>query len=157
MDETKEQRTETHLVTQLLGRTKDGNAEAKQELVDLVYDQLRRIAQNRLAKERPDHTLQPTELVHEAYLKMAGHLGEHEWQGRAHFYGAAADAMRRILINYARSKNAQKRGGGQRPEAINVLDLAQEENPEHILALKINMLLPEGVDASLCGSDPGLV
>ena len=126
---------ESHLVTQLLQRSREGENTAKEELVEHVYSQLRRIAQRRLSRERSDHTLQPTELVHEAYLKMAGHIDEREWESRSHFFAAAAEAMRRILINYARSKNAVKRGSGRKPEAINVLDVAQEQSSEEILAL----------------------
>ena len=125
----------THLVTRLLQDVRDGDEGAHKELVSHVYTQLRSIAQRRMEKERRDHTLQPTELVHEAYMKLAGNLQEHPWQNRAHFYGAAAEAMRRILINYARSRNAIKRGGGQRPEPINVLDLAEEQDPDQILAM----------------------
>lgn len=131
----RESDTQSHVVTRLLRLTREGHADAREELVGHVYAQLRRIAQKRMAQERPDHTLQPTELVHEAYLRMAEHIDEHEWQSRAHFYGAAAEAMRRILINYARSRNTIKRGSGQRPEPINVLDLAREQDPEQILAL----------------------
>lgn len=126
---------ESHLVTRLLHQARDGSEEAQRELVELVYEQLRRIAQNRMARERPDHTLQPTELVHEAFLKMAGGMDGREWQGRTHFYAAAAQAMRRILINHARSRNTAKRGSGQKPEALNVLELAESGAPEHILDL----------------------
>ena len=139
----------THLVTRLLENVREGNEGAQKELVSHVYAQLRKIAQRRMEKERSDHTLQPTELVHEAYMKLAGNLQEHPWQNRAHFYGAAAEAMRRILINYARSRNAVKRGGGQRPEPINVLDLAEEQNPDQILAIDDAIQQLEASDAKL--------
>ncbi len=130
-----EEEANTHLVTRLLQDVRDGNEAAHKELVSHVYAQLRKIAQRRMEKERSDHTLQPTELVHEAYMKMVGGMENPPWQNRAHFYGAAAEAMRRILINYARSRNAVKRGGGQRAEPINVLDLVEEQDPDQILAL----------------------
>ena len=117
-------------VTLLLNQVKDGDEEAHRELVSVVYGQLRRIAQRRMASERSDHTLQATELVHEAYIRLAGSLREQDWDSRAHFYGAAAEAMRRILINYARSRNTKKRGGGKAPEPINVLDIANAQDPE---------------------------
>jgi RNA polymerase sigma factor (TIGR02999 family) len=120
-------------LTLLLHRVNAGEAQANEDLIESVYAQLRKIAQNQISRERSDHTLQPTELVHEAYLKMAGHLEHHEWKNRAHFFGAAAEAMRRILINYARSRNTAKRGSGRRPEAINVVELAEDQDPDQIL------------------------
>lgn len=123
--------TTEHKLTHLLQNS--GNPEAQDELVTLVYLQLRKIAQRQMSRERSDHTLQATELVHEAYVRMAGHLEENDWQNRAHFFAAAAEAMRRILINYARSRNTAKRGSGKRPEAINVLELAEAQDPDQIL------------------------
>lgn len=122
-------------LTLLLQSVSAGEEEAKDQLIASVYEQLRKIAQGQLSRERSDHTLQPTELVHEAYFKMARHLEERDWQNRSHFFAAAAEAMRRILINYARSRNAVKLGSGQRPEAINVLELAGEQDPETILVV----------------------
>ena len=124
-----------HELTLLLCNVNAGEAEAEDRLIASVYEQLRRIAKGQLSRERSDHTLQPTELVHEAYVKMAGHLEERDWKNRAHFFCAAAEAMRRILINYARSRNSLKRGSGQRPEAINVLELAGDQDPEMILVV----------------------
>lgn len=122
-----------HELTILLQSVSAGEEEAKDRLIGSVYEQLRKIARGQLSRERSDHTLQPTELVHEAYVKMAGHLEERDWKNRSHFFAAAAEAMRRILINYARSRNSIKRGSGQRPEAVNVLELAEEQDPEMIL------------------------
>jgi len=127
--------TQEHMVTRLLRLTREGEVAAKEELVNHVYDHLHRIAQSRLARERSDHTLQATELVHEAYVKMSDYIEGQDWNSRAHFYGAAAEAMRRILINYARARNTEKRGSGKAPEVLNVLDLAEDQNPEHILIL----------------------
>ncbi len=124
-----------HELTLLLQGVNAGEVEAKDLLIASVYENLRKIARGQLSRERSDHTLQPTELVHEAYVKMAGHLEEKDWKNRSHFFAAAAEAMRRILINYARSRNAVKRGSGQRPEAINVLELAGEQDPETILVV----------------------
>ncbi len=97
-------------ITQLLSEIKSGRQEVLSELLPLVYDELRRLADNYLRRERSDHTLQPTALVHEAYLRLVGQ-NPIEWQNRAHFFGIAARLMREILIEYARGRNSQKRGG----------------------------------------------
>lgn len=103
-----------------------------------IYDQLRRVAQERLSAERRDHTLQATALVHEAYLRLMGD-GSAGWANRGHFFIAASEAMRRILIEHARSRATQRRGGdGKHAPAkvpVGVLDLALEQDPEQILAL----------------------
>lgn len=95
-------------ITRLLARWSDGDPKALAELMPLVYAELRRLAVAQMRRERPDHTLQPTALVHEAYLRLAGHRAG--FRSRVHFYGAAAQAMRRILVDHARSRSAQKRG-----------------------------------------------
>lgn len=97
-------------ITKFLNEIKSGNKEALQELLPLVYDELRRLANSYLRKERGNHTLQPTALVHEAYLRLVGQK-EINWQNRAHFFGVSARLMREILIEYARGQNRQKRGG----------------------------------------------
>jgi RNA polymerase sigma factor (TIGR02999 family) len=99
-------------VTALLSELTKGNPEASSKLVPLVYDQLRRLADSYMRRERTGHTLQTTALVHEAYLKL---LGQHsvDWQNRAHFFGIAAQVMRRVLIDHARSHVRDKRGGGR--------------------------------------------
>ena len=100
----------THDVTRLLHAWRDGNPQASEQLLPLIYDQLRRIAREYMRREREGHTLQPTALVHEAYLKLT--RGESvSWQGRAHFYSIAARAMRRILVNHARDRQRHKRAG----------------------------------------------
>ncbi len=100
----------THDVTRLLHAWTDGNPEASEQLLPLIYDQLRRIAREYMRRERDGHTLQPTALVHEAYLKLT--RGEPiSWQGRAHFYSLAARAMRRVLVNHARDRQRLKRAG----------------------------------------------
>jgi RNA polymerase sigma factor (TIGR02999 family) len=97
-------------VTQLLVRWRDGDREALEALMPLVYNELRRLAHHYLRQERSDHTLQSTALVHEAYLRLAGQNPPH-WQNRAHFFGIAAHIMRQILVEYARGRSAAKRGG----------------------------------------------
>jgi RNA polymerase sigma factor (TIGR02999 family) len=108
-------------VTQLLNAIRQGDSQATADLFPLVYDELRRLARSRMAHERTEHTLQATALVHEAYLRLvgdapipAGSAGSPGWDGRGHFFAAAAEAMRRILIEHARGRNASKRGGGHR-------------------------------------------
>ena len=103
-------------VTTLLDRWNHGDGDALKELLAVVHDELRRLAGSLLRHERANHTLQPTELVHEAYLRLAG-LQEMPFDGRRHFYGAAAQAMRRILVDHARRRNADKRGG---PDQVQV-------------------------------------
>ncbi len=97
-------------VTQLLVRWREGDREALEALMPLVYDELRRLAHHYLRQERSDHTLQSTALVHEAYLRLAGQ-NPPQWQNRAHFFGIAAHIMRQILVEYARGRGAAKRGG----------------------------------------------
>ena len=103
------QREPSSPVTQLLVRWRGGDREALEELMPLVYEELRRLAHHYLRKERADHTLQSTALVHEAYLRLAGHSPP-QWQNRAHFFGIAAHIMRQILVEYARGRNTDKRG-----------------------------------------------
>lgn len=103
-------------------------------LIPLVYDELRFLASAQLHQERPDHTLQPTALVHEAYLRMLGGQSI-PWANRSHFFRAAAEAMRRILIEHARKRGRVKRGGGRPRLPMNVLDLAAEQDSTEILAL----------------------
>ncbi len=97
-------------VTELLVRWREGDREALESLMPLVYGELRRLAHHYLQRERSDHTLQSTALVHEAYLRLAG-PGAPQWQNRAHFFGIAARVMRQILVEYARAHSAAKRGG----------------------------------------------
>jgi RNA polymerase sigma factor (TIGR02999 family) len=97
-------------VTRLLARWNGGDPQALKDLLGVVHDELRRLASALLRHERRDHTLQPTELVHEAYLRLEG-LREVSFEGRRHFYGAASQAMRRVLVDHARQRQAEKRGG----------------------------------------------
>lgn len=105
-------------VTQLLQRIDQGNPHAAAELLPLIYDKLRALASHKLRHEAPGQTLQGTALVHEAYLKLVGGGSRQEWQGRRHFFAAAAEAMRRILVDNARMKKSLKRGGDREREPL---------------------------------------
>ena len=102
----------SHQITELLADWSGGDEVAREQLFPLVYDQLRRMARGYMSRQPGDHTFQTTELIHEAYLKLAKH-DEKNWQNRAHFFGVAATAMRHILVDYARSKQRLKRAGWQ--------------------------------------------
>jgi RNA polymerase sigma factor (TIGR02999 family) len=126
-------------VTQILQAIDRGDVAAANELLPLVYDELRRLAASKLAAERPDHTLQPTALVHEAFLRLVGSPLDN-FRGREHFWAAAAQGMRRILVEHARSRNAIKRGGGRRVDfewdrVASVVDLLPDERDAELLAL----------------------
>jgi RNA polymerase sigma factor (TIGR02999 family) len=121
-------------ITQTLLDIAGGDREALDQLLPIVYGELRGIARRELYRERPDHTLNATALVHEAYLKLV-QLDRIDWEGRAHFFGAAASAMRRILISYARMKNAEKRGAGAAHVNLDDVMLAAQERPDLVLAL----------------------
>jgi RNA polymerase sigma factor (TIGR02999 family) len=109
-------------VTFLLSALDADDPHAAAQLLPLVYDDLRRLAAHRLAHEAPGQTLQPTALVHEAYLRLVGTRGDVPWGGRAHFFAAAAEAMRRILVDQARRRRTLKRGGGRRHEQLDEAD-----------------------------------
>ena len=126
--------TDQENLTRILDQIADGDASAADQLLPLVYQQLRVIARQRMATENPGHTLQATALVHEAFVKLAG-ARKVDWQNAAHFYAAAAEAMRRILVDHARGKQCKKRGGRAARSMANEADLAATENPEEILAL----------------------
>lgn len=123
-------------VTQILQEIDEGNAQSAAELLPLVYDELRKLAAAKMAAERFDHTLQPTALVHEAYLRLtASNNGDRRWNGRGHFFGAAAKAMRRILIDNARRKAGVQHGGRRRREDLRLDELASQESPDFVLAI----------------------
>jgi RNA polymerase sigma factor (TIGR02999 family) len=121
-------------VTQILQAIEQGDAKAADELLPLVYDELRRLAGYKMANELPNQTLQPTALVHEAWLRLTGRENA-RWNGRAHFFAAAAEAMRRILIDNARRKHALRHGGGQQRVDIPEQDLAANADDEQLLAI----------------------
>jgi len=121
-------------VTQILNAIDRGDPKAAEELLPLVYEELRKLAASRMANEATSQTLQPTALVHEAWLKLAGG-SQQQWDSRAHFFGAAAEAMRRILIDNARRKKALRHGGGQARLDIEEIDIAVPEQDERLLAI----------------------
>jgi RNA polymerase sigma factor (TIGR02999 family) len=136
----------------LLQNVAEGHKDAQGALLNQVYAQLRAIAHNFISQERPGHTLQATALVHEAYLRMLGDDGSGgggagvTWRDRRHFYRAAAEAMRRILIEHARRRGAVRRGGKLRRTLLNVCDLAADDRSVEILALDEAIVRLEQVD-----------
>src|SRR5881398_2325676 len=123
-----------HRVTQLLMDWSNGDDAALAELTPLVYEELRRIAHRHMGGQRPDHTLQTTALVNEAYLRLADQTNP-SWQNRAHFFAVAARAMRQILVNYAESYSSQKRGGGAAKMELDEAALVSPEQSEEIVSL----------------------
>jgi RNA polymerase sigma factor (TIGR02999 family) len=122
-------------VTHILQAIERGDAKAADELLPLVYQELRRLAAHKMAMEAPGHTLQPTALVHEAYLRLVGATQPQQWDGRGHFFAAAAEAMRRILVDRAREKKALKRGGHLQRVEIESVDVALPMPEDELLAL----------------------
>src|SRR5262249_55312114 len=120
-------------VTQIVDAAASGDPKAAAELLPLVYDELRKLAAARLAAETPGQTLQPTALVHEAYLRLVGGEQPQNWNGRSHFFAAAAATMRRILVDSARRRRAQKRGGNCQREPLDAI--AAPEPDGELLAL----------------------
>lgn len=133
------------LALEAVGR---GERNATEELFPLVYEELRRMAAARMANEAAGHTLQPTALVHEAWLQLAGN-GEQTWQNRGHFFGAAAEAMRRILIINARRKSALKRGGGQLRVPLEELEISATTPDDHVLLIDEALQWLEAEDSEL--------
>ncbi len=119
-------------VTLVLEAMSKGDSRASEQLLPLVYNELRKLAAARMAHESAGHTLQPTALVHEAWLRLIGDANQ-SWQNRAHFFGAAAEAMRRILIEIARRKSRLKRGSGMIPVDINELEIAAASPDDKVL------------------------
>jgi len=121
-------------VTRILEAAQQGDPTAADQLLPLVYEELRRLAAHKMSNEAQGHTLQPTALVHEAWLRLTGNA-DVKWDGRAHFFGAAAEAMRRILIERARRKHAARHGGGQQRVDIQEMDLASPSDDDQLLAV----------------------
>ena len=127
----------THDVTRLLQAWGQGDPDAASRLLPLVYDPLRRIAHEYMGRERRDHTLEPTALVHEAYLRLTGGASV-DWRGRAHFYGLAARSMRRILVDHARARRRERRGGEQQRISLEAAEFTiktVEDEEADLLAL----------------------
>src|SRR5512133_3940008 len=119
-------------VTRILDAIQNGDRKAAQELLPLVYEELRRVARGRMSQQAPGQTLQPTALVHEAWLRLVG-SGRQEWDGREHYFAAAAEAMRHILVDRDRRKQRAKHGGGHPPADVNELEIAAAVDDEKLL------------------------
>ena len=140
-------------VTAILARISSGEPHAADQLLPLVYEELRRLAAAKMKNEKPDHTLQATALVHEAYARLIGDGdADKEWNNRGHFFSAAAEAMRRILVEKARAKKSERRGGGQvrmkYDEAVTYADSIDTEEADRILAVhealtKLELVSPQ--------------
>ncbi len=124
-------------VTRILDQIHQGDPRAAEQLLPFVYDELRKLAAQKLAQERPGQTLQATALVHEAYLRLVGKGEERHWESRGHFFAAAAEAMRRILVENARRKRSRKRGGDREQQDVDPdnLPLAAPDDPLEVLAI----------------------
>mgnify|MGYP001823596932 CR=1 FL=1 len=122
-------------VTQILNAIEQGDPNAPDELLPIVYDELRKLAAAKLAGEKPGQTLQATALVHEAYLRLLGPGGDAQFDGRGHFFAAAAEAMRRLLVERARRQKSQKRGGDWLQVEITDQDLITVGTPDQIVAI----------------------
>jgi RNA polymerase sigma factor (TIGR02999 family) len=122
-------------VNRILSAIEQGDPQAAEQLLPLVYDELRKLAAQKLAQEKPGQTLQATALVHEAYLRLVDVDTPQQWDGRKHFLGAAAEAMRRILVDNARRKQSIKRGGGLARQDLDALELAHPPIDDDLLAL----------------------
>ena len=126
-------------VTQILFKIESGDQNASEELLPLVYAELRSLAASRMSRERTDQTLQPTALVHEAYIRLVGAHTTQHWDSRGHFFAAAAEAMRRILVDAARQRNALKRGGDR--QRIELPELAEIAQTNHLDLLALDEAL----------------
>jgi len=126
--------TSSHSVSHLLQRWSDGDSEALDQLMPLVYQELRRMARRYMGQQPTGHTLQTTALIHEAYLRLVGQE-EKRWENRAHFFGVAAQAMRHILVDYARARNTAKRGGEARAVSLEEAAVVSDERAAELVAL----------------------
>tara|TARA_R110002049_G_scaffold4601_5_gene32412 strand:- start:588147 stop:588722 length:576 start_codon:yes stop_codon:yes gene_type:complete len=137
-------------VTQILNQIEAGDAQATEQLLPLVYQELRRLASRKMTHEKAGHTLQPTALVHEAFLRLVGGEDSEAWDGRGHFFAAAAESMRRILIESARRRNTEKRGGNlQRSDLADDNVAMDPDDTETLLALDEALTKLESTDADL--------
>ncbi len=134
-------------LTRLIDAAARGDRYAADQLLPLVYDELRKLAAQRLTREAPGQTLQATALVHEAYVRLVGGAVPQNWEGRGHFFAAAAEAMRRILVDRAREKGSDKRGGQFKRLDIDAIDLATTATPDQLLVVDEAL-------AKLAGQDP---
>jgi len=136
-------------ITQLLADLRAGDADALEQLMPMVYAELRQLAARYLRRERSAHTLQPTALVHEMYMRLAGHVGQHgaAWEDASHFFGIAARVMRQVLVDYARAGGAAKRGAGRRRVTLNELSDMTPGPDIDILALEAALTRLATLDA----------
>jgi RNA polymerase sigma factor (TIGR02999 family) len=133
-------------VSHLLAAIEQGDRQAARHLLPLVYDELRRLAARRLARESPGQTLQPTDLVHEAYLRLVGSGTPQQWDGRGHFFAAAAEAMRRIVVEAARRKDRLRHGGGRERVEVELADLPTRLPADDLIALDEALTRLEQID-----------
>jgi RNA polymerase sigma-70 factor (ECF subfamily) len=141
--------SDTHEVTSLLVKWGEGNPQALDELTPLVYKELRQLASSYLREERQGHTLQPTALVHEAYLRLVDQ-SKPSWQNRSHFFGVAARLMRQILVDHARLKHSHKRDGGKVKVSLEEAVSFQQESSRDLVALDSGLNALEKIDARKC-------
>jgi RNA polymerase sigma factor (TIGR02999 family) len=134
-------------VTRILSSLEQGDPQASEQLLPLLYDELRRLAAQKLAQEEPGQTLQPTALVHEAYLRLVDVAKVQRWDSRGHFFAAAAEAMRRILLNRARDKKRVKRGGERHRVDLDHIEIASDASDDQLIAL-------DGALTQLAAEDP---
>jgi RNA polymerase sigma factor (TIGR02999 family) len=135
-------------VTQILSKIEYGDPSAAEQLLPLIYDELRALATAKMSDESPDHTLQATALVHEAYIRLVDVDQAKHWNSRGHFFGAAAEAMRRILVDAARRKASEKHGGHLRRHDVDEVEIAEREVMENILQLDDLLAQLATVDAA---------
>ena len=135
-------------VTRILDQIRQGDPHAAEQLLPLVYEELRKLAAQKLAQEKPGQTLQPTALVHEAYLRLVGSTPDKQWGQRGHFFAAAAEAMRRILVESARRKQSRKHGGGRPRDGSNLDDLAGPGNGDPLELLAVHEALDQLAEKS---------
>jgi RNA polymerase sigma factor (TIGR02999 family) len=133
-------------VTLILQQIEDGDPSAAKHLLPLVYEELRKLAAARMAAESPDHTLQATALVHEAYVRLVDGKDAQHWNSRGHFFIAAADSMRRILVDSARRRQSAKRGGDRLRESLDDVIPVAPETPDELMALDEALARLEAVD-----------
>jgi RNA polymerase sigma factor (TIGR02999 family) len=134
-------------VTHILSAIEQGDPHAAEQLLPLVYEELRKLAAQKMAQEAPGQTLQPTALVHEAYLRLVGGERALHWDNRGHFFAAAAEAMRRILVESARRRKTLKRGGDRSQAQLDFVNLASPDRPDEVLAVDETL-------AALAAADP---
>src|SRR5271165_7100807 len=133
-------------VTRILSAIEQGDPQAAEQLLPLVYDELRRLATAKMAHEKPGQTLQATALVHETYLRLVDQQQPQHWDDRRHFFAAAAEAMRRILIESARRKRSEKRGGDWKRVDFEELDVSTSVSPDQLIALDDALSRLAGLD-----------